>query len=499
VTWTDRTPSDAGGGGGFTSVWGSGAGDVYVTKYDGVPFYCARWTGSSWERVDTGPASFVFEPFDITGSGPDDVWILGQNLDTTDPYVLHWDGSTWERRAGLGDGIVAGTSDHGGGLWGISQRLDPVGLEEGTGGDIVRWSAASDWTVARPHEGPTAFGTTRDRVLAGVWASAADDAWAVGGQGELAHWDGVRWTTMSTGTTTDLGDVFGIGVELWAGTLHFDGRTWEMTHLFRPDGIPVGVATVWGRARDDLWGGGADYLGESFRRNLFHYDGETWTQLDSPGVQAIVDIEGGPSGEPWLIGLDDVNAGIIQRRSADGEWRTVRTESARLSELFVIADDDVWVVGTGPGLTGTGGHALHWNGSEWARDGESELAAARLSAIWASGPDDVWAVGGREIAHRDSAGWSVMTLPAEFDARVTGTLQAIRDVWGSGPDDVWIVYDREEHPVGTGSSAGLGHWDGRAWTPVASGSANALATIWARSRDDYVAVGDDGTVLRGRP
>jgi WD40 repeat protein len=75
-----------------------------------------------------------------------------------------------------------------------------------------------------------ASGTTQD--LHGVWGTAENDLWAVGGAGTLLHWDGAQWKSFVSGVTTELlgirqagpgaAVVFGSG-----GTvLRWDGTNW---------------------------------------------------------------------------------------------------------------------------------------------------------------------------------------------------------------------------------------------------------------------------------
>jgi hypothetical protein len=102
--------------------------------------------------------------------------------------------------------------------------------------------------------------------LWGVWAAAADDVWAVGGnprdrQGEpvIVHWDGTSWTQSELpeldrdfvtsmfkiwGTGSD--HVFAIGAV--GVILHWDGSSW--TQL--PSGTGDDLVSLWGRAEDDI-------------------------------------------------------------------------------------------------------------------------------------------------------------------------------------------------------------------------------------------------------
>ncbi|MEJ5262563.1 MAG: hypothetical protein WHT45_07775, partial [Ignavibacterium sp.] len=42
-----------------------------------------------------------------------------------------------------------------------------------------------------------------------LWGSSSSDLYAVGNNGNIAHWDGVRWRKIESGTTVDLLDIWG--------------------------------------------------------------------------------------------------------------------------------------------------------------------------------------------------------------------------------------------------------------------------------------------------
>jgi len=58
-------------------------------------------------------------------------------------------------------------------------------------------------------------------------------------------------------------------------------------------------------------------------------------------------------------------------------------------------------------------------------------------------------------------------------------------VWGSSGNDVFAV----------GSDGNILHYDGSSWTPMTSGTANALDGVWGSSGNDVFAVGSGGNIL----
>ena len=103
--------------------------------------------------------------------------------------------------------------------------------------------------------------------------------------------------------------------------------------------------------------------------------------------------------------------------------------------------------------------------SGWRQENPSPAAFA-LRGAWAASPNDVWAVGDNgTIEHFDGTAWSLIASP------VTTSLDA---VWGSGATDVWAAGDE-----GT-----LVHYDGRSWTRIASGTTAPIGVLSGTAADD---------------
>jgi hypothetical protein len=86
-------------GNAFSSIWGSGANDVWmgstsVTDSQGVGLQ--HWTGSAWSYMPLVPPSGSAAPsiVSIWGSGPQDVWAAGTD-NAMVGWLQHWDGSAW--------------------------------------------------------------------------------------------------------------------------------------------------------------------------------------------------------------------------------------------------------------------------------------------------------------------------------------------------------------------------------------------------------------------
>ncbi len=96
-----------------------------------------------------------------------------------------------------------------------------------------------------------------------VWGSSPTDAWAVGDQGTITHWNGKLWTVTSSGTMLNLRGIGGLDQgNAWAvgdnGTiLQWDGSTWTTSVIGPPNAIANGAAnalvSVWAGGPGDVW------------------------------------------------------------------------------------------------------------------------------------------------------------------------------------------------------------------------------------------------------
>jgi hypothetical protein len=86
------------------------------------------------------------------------------------------------------------------------------------------------------------------------------------------HWDGSAWSTVPSGTTQIIVNVWGTGPnDVWAAgyaadILHWDGSAWSTAA--RTGDF---VFSLWGSGASDVWAVGT---------GVQHWDGSTWTPLN---------------------------------------------------------------------------------------------------------------------------------------------------------------------------------------------------------------------------
>ncbi len=245
-------------------LWGSGVNDVWAAFSYGL----LHWDGLSWALFDTGTQAM---PMSVWGSGPADVWVL--TVDGVVRVVRRWNGMSWQvlfatfdlRRfvTGSGPRDVWVSGDRVSFHWeGMSLQRLLVDLHQiysfgpsdawgiGTDGNIQHWDGTR-WTPVET--GPTHSSLTE-------WGRKSNDVWAAGEHGTLIHWDGSRWRPVSSGTTASLSSILGTGPDdVWvagtAGGIEDQGKT-----LFRGYGdsfhsVPSpggGISALWGASPNDV-------------------------------------------------------------------------------------------------------------------------------------------------------------------------------------------------------------------------------------------------------
>ncbi len=202
------------------SLWGIGPGDVWAGGVGGA----LHFDGTTWTNVPfpSLPGGGVPEAAALWGAGTSNVWAAGPG------GILHWDGVAW---------TVAHptTAAHFQGLGG-SGPADVWAV--GDGGQIAHWNG-STWT------GSTA---PINATLHAVWAWSPSDAWAVGEMGVTLHWDGASWRQVPSGTLDLLLGVWGaaaddvIAVGDAGSMLSWNGVAWSL----KPGGNMLALRSLYG-------------------------------------------------------------------------------------------------------------------------------------------------------------------------------------------------------------------------------------------------------------
>ncbi len=343
-------------------------------------------------------------------------------------------------------------------------------------------------------------------TLRSVWASSADNVWAVGDAGMVLHWDGNNWTKISCGTENSLNGVWGTSSgEVWAvgrtstvlrykdnqcSPMYFDSSE-DLNDVW----IDENLNLVW------IAGSGLHYWDMDF---------EEWTHL---GGGVLLDVWG--FGDyVWAVGQN----GAIQFYDGSSTQSQSSTTTNTLYGVWGTGADDVWSVGEQ-------GIVLHWNGSGWSSDAVGLTDLYSISGLddgekWASGAsgmmihapangafsrvstntsnnlrsvmaissEDVVAVGEQGIIlNKDSGADTFSENPAFVSTR-----KNLNDIWASSEDDAWAVGGQYK------TSGVIMHWDGSTWTidPTSSTLQDSdLTAVWGTASGHVFTIARNGQVL----
>ncbi len=276
----------------------------------------------------------------IAGTSPTDVYAVGADPnDGRGPYVLHYDGSIWKR---LDTGAT-------GALWWISVTpIDGAFYMAGDAGLILQYDTLGKQFTR--HTTPAA------QQLFGIWGTAANNLWAVGGDDEQ---QAVLW--------------------------YFNGTMWTVVDLSAvvPQGTPTTLYKVWGRSASDVFAVGETGV-------LLHFDGASWSLVNSAITNTLFTVHGAGT-RLAAVGGFFLNGVILEQRDDGALVFDRRTPSGapQLNGVFVPPSGDAVAVGNGLAVAAR-------NSSGWTLvdDGSEESQGRDFHATWIDADDGIWAVGG---------------------------------------------------------------------------------------------------------
>ena len=283
-------------------------------------------------------------------------------------------------------------------------------------------------------------------------AVSATDAWASGGDGILAHWDGNSWDAVDASKVIGANAVNTLDMlttnSVWAyasGTfIRYDGTAWTTV----PDSVSATMYSISMLSPTDGWTSGAN-------ARFGHWDGTNWSEIvASPSVtETMYDLDMLSTNDGWAAGGTNLPQGGQQGKIA--RWNGVSWDAVPSpvnNRIFYGIDfsapNEGWVVGVG-------GTTLRWNGTNWTLVPppavcQLSCGAVTLQEVHSISPTDAWAVGSTNgwtsnTWHWDGSVWTEINAP-------TGA--PLNSIFMLAPNDGWSVASR-----GT-----IYRWNGTAWT-----------------------------------
>ena len=252
-------------------------------------------------------------------------------------------------------------------------------------------------------------------------------------------------------------DVFAVGRD--GVILHYDGTTWTSMN----SGTTKWLKDIWGSSSSDAFAVGV--LG-----TILHYDGASWSKMDSGTTYMLRSVWGTTSSDVFVVGWN----GLILHYDGSTWSSMTQTTECILDGVWGSSSSNVFAVGV---ATEDGSAIiLHYDGTSWTRM-ETD-ATAGLRGIWGTSASDIFAGGDRgTILHYDGTSWNSMA---------SGTQDNLGDIWGSSASDVYAV-------AFAGNT--IHHYDGTSWTSMETSITNSLRGVWGSSSSDVFCVGSWGTIL----
>ena len=350
-----------------------------------------------------------------------------------------------------------------------------VGFTDADGHTTELWSVGHVGMALRLRGGvweqvPT--GTSVD--LHGLWGTAPDDLWAVGDEGTILHYDGAAWSRVESGDTVPLTALWGSGRrDVWAAgyhghVLHWDGQTWSRS--LNP--FPNHLYGIWGVAGDTRVNETRTLYAVGAEGTQLKWNGERWSAVPPLHTQSSFAVFGTSPDNVWTAA-----AGGIATHYDGTAWRASPTRTP--FDLLAIG-------GTGPSdmwIAGGSSRIAHFDGDRWWTD-QVGLREVTYRATWACGQNRAWFVGdqGKVVEWTADKGYTIRTKAFSDGYVHGGDIVEVRSISGSGPDDMWAA-----------SSDGLLHWEGSAWSRVAT--LGSPYQVWASRKNDAYAttyVGNTG-------
>lgn len=157
-------------------------------------------------------------------------------------------------------------------------------------------------------------------------------------------------------------------------------------------------------------------------------------------------------------------------------WRPMTSGTPKnLRGVWVVSPSDAYAVGDD-------GVALHYDGIAWSHIAELEAltSTSPLISIWGDADELFVLAGNRKVFHRSRGSSTQIGTWSE------ATLASIRPLAAIGGIDGNDVY-------AAGLLGELWHYDGTAWSSIASGGASEVYSgVWGSSASDIYLVGNDG-------
>lgn len=323
----------------------------------------------AWGTTTSAPAGALGQAFSVAAASPADVLAVGgfnpgqpPTLVLTKPYAEHWNGSGWSATSVPLGTVYPPSSGQAAQLNGVAEPGPADGWAVGTVSDLASLASQTlayhwDGTAWTRSPTPNPAGKTLTNQLSAVAARAANDVWAVGGDGYpevslVLHWNGSAWRQVSVQNIGALAAVTVAPGRVWIAAdgnqvEQFDGTAW--TKLPAPPvtpqdsvvftGLAHNAAGLWAVGLEDFTCGEGQVCTSSYAAL---WNGTTWTEVPAGGGTGLSGVVAAGS---KVLATDQT--GVV-RLSLTGTTTEI-TPAVNPLQLTAIAADPAgnpWAVGS---------------------------------------------------------------------------------------------------------------------------------------------------------
>lgn len=390
------------------------------------------------------------------------------------PSELHNDAGAGGGTASTGGGTTStggGTAATGGGVASGGGAVDPVSCSDdglcwqgqkyggtlraihGVGGSFA--VAVGDNGVIATYDGVRwAFTASPTRkTLNAVWLASPTRGFAAGNDGTLLELSGTTWSSVASGTTRDLltlhgfdeQTVYAAGVDV---VLQRESTGWHTVDAHLPvTDSPAVVQALWVVGPADVYLGGAHFH--------LHFDGMGWSPVtgsDAPTDSDSVHAYSQCGSALYAAGIWTGEVPTTWVRES-GTWARSGYYGPK---VFCASSAELWSFGTAYGGSSSAVRR-HTTGGV-----DEQLEVPRsVRAMWSSGANPVWMVGeGGSIMRWDGStisSFGAEPLPA-----------AVQLISASAANNVWVLRANQT----------LARFDGTTWATIAGPTGASLITAF---------------------
>ncbi|HEU4994614.1 MAG TPA: hypothetical protein VFT29_07325 [Gemmatimonadaceae bacterium] len=279
--WTTQL-ADTNGRMRLVSVWGVSASSVFAAGYC-TGATALSFDGLVWSPLPTVPCASLADVQSVSGRSATDVFAVRRsNMPNSFPSdVRHFNGQSWSTsfqapNVGPFGQLTAVWAAPGTDAWAVGDN------------GLIRHFDGSQWTTQ---------GSTNTHALTAIWGSSASNVFAVGSSGTILQYESGAWSAKTSGSSANLNavqgssssDVFAVGS---SGTiLHFDGAGWST----QTSGTSQDLYGLWVRTSSDVYA-----VGDA--GTVLHYGGAQWTAVNVGVAMNVRGIWGSSPTDIFIVG-----------------------------------------------------------------------------------------------------------------------------------------------------------------------------------------------------